>query len=164
MTLASRGYDSTGTLRAETNALGGITRWGWSYATNAAILLTRTNPVGAVRVELYARDGRLRQIGGSEPAPVRYEYYTDYRDVGLGFPGRGQWGQICPFDKSSSAAKALRIEGSGPWYRVVNLTLFPNFGSSGYWGGHPGVRDAVAAHGIRSSVGMLLVQMSNGQI
>ena len=77
---------------------------------------------------------------------------------------RGQWGQICPFDKSSSAAKALRIEGSGPWYRVVNLTLFPNFGSSGYWGGHPGVRDAVAAHGIRSSVGMLLVQMSNGQI
>jgi hypothetical protein len=86
MTLASRGYDSTGTLRAETNALGGITRWGWSYATNGAILLTRTNPVGAVRVELYARDGRLRQIGGSEPAPVRYEYYTDYRDVGLGFP------------------------------------------------------------------------------
>ncbi len=86
MTLASRGYDSTGTLRAETNALGGITRWGWSYATNGAILLSRTNPVGAVRVELYARDGRLRQIGGSEPAPVRYEYYTDYRDVGLGFP------------------------------------------------------------------------------
>jgi hypothetical protein len=43
----------------------------------------------------------------------------------------GQWGQICPFDKSSSGPKALRIEGSGPWYRVVNLTRFPIFGSSG---------------------------------
>jgi hypothetical protein len=46
-------------------------------------------------------------------------------------PLKGQWGQICPFDKSSSGPKALRIEGSGPWYRVVNLTRFPIFGSSG---------------------------------
>ncbi len=45
--------------------------------------------------------------------------------------GRGQWGQICPFDKSSGGPKALRIEGSGPWYRVVNLTRFPIFDSSG---------------------------------
>jgi RHS repeat-associated protein len=84
MTLVSRGYDSTGTLRAETNALGGVTRWGWHHATNGAVLLTRTNPAGAVRVELYARDGRLRQIGGNEAAPVRFEYQTDSRDVGLG--------------------------------------------------------------------------------
>ena len=50
-----------------------------------------------------------------------------------GPPGleEGQWGQICPFDKSSSGPKALRIEGSGPWYRVVNLTRFPILGSSG---------------------------------
>jgi len=45
--------------------------------------------------------------------------------------GEGQWGQICPFDKSSSGPKALRIEGAGPWYRVVNLTRLPLFGSSG---------------------------------
>ena len=45
--------------------------------------------------------------------------------------GKGQWSQICPFDKSSSGPKALQIEGSGPWYRVVKLTRFPIFGSSG---------------------------------
>ena len=62
----------------------------------------------------------------------------------------GQWGQICPFDKSLGGPKALRIDSSGPWYRVVNLTRFPIFGSSGDRGGGPGVRDAAAAHGIRS--------------
>jgi hypothetical protein len=49
--------------------------------------------------------------------------------------GREQWGQICPFDKSLAGPKALRIDRSGPWYRVVNLTRLPLFGPSGNWGG-----------------------------
>ena len=61
-------------------------------------------------------------------------------------------GQICPFDKSLAGPQTLRIDSSGPWYRVVNLTRFPIFGSSGDRGGGPGVRDAAAAHGIRSFV------------
>ena len=44
---------------------------------------------------------------------------------------KGQWGQICPFDKSSSGPKELRIDGFVPWHRVVSLTRFPLFGSSG---------------------------------
>ena len=40
-------------------------------------------------------------------------------------------GQICPFDKSLAGPQTLRIDSSGPWYRVVNLTRFPIFGSSG---------------------------------
>jgi hypothetical protein len=62
-------------------------------------------------------------FGTSGTETARYEYGP--------FGEKGQWGQICPFDKSSSGPKALRIEGSGPWYRVVNLTRVPIFGSSG---------------------------------
>jgi hypothetical protein len=45
--------------------------------------------------------------------------------------GRGNGVRSVHLTNRRRAQKALRIEGSGPWYRVVNLTRFPIFGSSG---------------------------------
>jgi len=65
--------------------------------------------------------------------------------------GRGQWGQICPFDKSLSGPKARRIDRPGQWYRVVTLARSPLLELSGYWAKEPGrgagVGDAASAQG-----------------
>jgi hypothetical protein len=46
---------------------------------------------------------------------------------------RGQWGRICPFEKSLAGPEALRIDGSGLWQRVVNWDRFRLSGPSGCW-------------------------------
>ena len=75
-------------------------------------------------------------------------------------PKTGGFAAEPPFDRSSSGPEERRIDGFLPWHRVVSLTRFPLFGSSGDKRRSPGARDAAAAHGIRSFVGLLLVQMS----
>jgi RHS repeat-associated protein len=73
ITLSQAVYDTAHRRTAETNALNGGTTISEAYDSDGQLNRTNTYPDGT-RVEIYYRDGSLKQISGSATHPVRYEY------------------------------------------------------------------------------------------
>lgn len=94
--------------------------------------------------DLRLRLGQAGVDGLTTVATTRISGRDSLLDGPLG--GR-QWGQPCPFDKSTAGPRELWIDGAGPWCRVVNLTRVHSFAPSGDSSERVGVPAAAAARG-----------------
>jgi len=72
--LGGADYDTSGRLRHQTNALGGVTTMAYGLDQDGRAVISTTYPNGGTRREAYNRDGSLHQVSGSAVHGVRYEY------------------------------------------------------------------------------------------
>ncbi len=74
ITQSQSAYDVSGTLIAQTNALGGVTAYGQTTNEFGGLIETTTNPDGGTSIQEYNLDGSLTNLTGTAVEPVTYVY------------------------------------------------------------------------------------------
>jgi RHS repeat-associated protein len=72
--LRKASYDTAGRLMNETNALGGVTTYTYTFDSSGQTVKTTTYPDTGQRVETYYQDGSLQSVTGSAAFPTYYDY------------------------------------------------------------------------------------------
>ena len=81
--LSSAGYDTAGSLRASTNALGGVTTYSWSINASGELVESSADPAGATQIIRHYRDGGVRSVTGTgvPNRSVTRTFGSQYMDI-----------------------------------------------------------------------------------